>query len=399
MTLHTDVARKLIDRVETTGSRIVVNWRDGHESRFPAIWLRDNCTCAECGTSLTGFKFLRVVDIPPEISAETANLAANGTMVVEWRPGGHHSSYDPAWLRAHCLSDVERDRRRFATRSWGPEIAGTLPRADFATVCSDDKARLALLEQVLRSGFTVLEGVPAAAEHTDRVLSLFGNRREGSYGLYDMDTKSAEEVGYHGDTGAAQEPHTDESYRTATAAITIFHMIKADEDGGVTKLVDGFRIGEHLARQHPEAYAALTTIPQRFVRVQGDRHVSALDAPVLSVDRSGVLSGVRYLERSAGPMNLPEDQIDACYDALRLFQTYLFDARNQLRFTVSPGEALVFNNQRILHGRTGFDRARSKRHLRHASTDLDAFYATLRRLYHRQGREEAFWSFPAGAGL
>ena len=50
----------------------------------------------------------------------------------------------------------------------------------------------------------------------------------------------------------------------------------------------------------------------------------------------------------------------------------------------------MFNNQRVMHGRTAFDPALSKRHIRSASVDLDEFYSRLRVLY-RARRDPRCW--------
>ena len=52
-----------------------------------------------------------------------------------------------------------------------------------------------------------------------------------------------------------------------------------------------------------------------------------------------------------------------------------------IEFKLAPGEVLVFNNQRLMHGRTAFDPSSGKRHIRSCSVDLDEFYSRLRILY------------------
>jgi hypothetical protein len=60
---------------------------------------------------------------------------------------------------------------------------------------------------------------------------------------------------------------------------------------------------------------------------------------------------------------------------------------------------LVFNNQRLLHGRTAFDPTKSHRHVRSCNVDLDEFYSSLRVAYRELGREEAYMWLAQGAGV
>lgn len=60
------------------------------------------------------------------------------------------------------------------------------------------------------------------------------------------------------------------------------------------------------------------------------------------------------------------------------------------------GGMLVFNNQRVMHGRTGFDPSRSHRHVRSRHVDLDEFHSRLRVAYRQRGGAEAWMAFGAG---
>ena len=52
-----------------------------------------------------------------------------------------------------------------------------------------------------------------------------------------------------------------------------------------------------------------------------------------------------------------------------------------IEFTLRAGDMLVFNNQRLMRGRTAVNPGSSKRHIRSCHVDLDEFYSRLRILY------------------
>ena len=62
---------------------------------------------------------------------------------------------------------------------------------------------------------------------------------------------------------------------------------------------------------------------------------------------------VHYNNRSAAPFDMPYDEMSGFYEAYRTFARLLHRPELEFRFTLLPGECLVFDNERILHGREG----------------------------------------------
>ena len=72
----------------------------------------------------------------------------------------------------------------------------------------------------------------------------------------------------------------------------------------------------------------------------------------------------------------------AFYAAYRRFAVLLRDPRYQLKFRLGDGDLVVFDNQRILHGRTAYSSAQHARHLRGCYLTRDSVHgaaALLRR--------------------
>ncbi|WP_318011234.1 TauD/TfdA family dioxygenase [Mesorhizobium sp. ESP-6-2] len=65
------------------------------------------------------------------------------------------------------------------------------------------------------------------------------------------------------------------------------------------------------------------------------------------------------------------------------------DPQNQFQHQLQPGEVLVFDNQRVLHGRTAFDPTLAVRHLRSCNIDRDGVHSAFRTLARRFAPEEA----------
>src|SRR5882724_960312 len=160
--------RHVAAHVDTEAGDLRVRWADGHVSRFPAIWLRHNCVCPECGSTETARRFLRLTDIPRDIAVDSAHLNAQGEIAVSWKLGGHASSYGAMWLRAHCLSPAEREYRRHKPVLWHARTNNLLSYESFPSL-QDKRARLRFLERLRDYGFVILTDVTCEREATERV--------------------------------------------------------------------------------------------------------------------------------------------------------------------------------------------------------------------------------------
>ena len=83
------------------------------------------------------------------------------------------------------------------------------------------------------------------------------------------------------------------------------------------------------------------------------------------------------------PLRLAVAECRAFYAAYRRFGELLRERAFQLTTRLADGDLILFDNQRILHGRTGFASARHPRHLRGCYLTRDSVYsqaALLQRL-------------------
>ncbi len=315
---------------------------------------------------------------------------------IVWSAGGHRSHYDADWLRAHCYSDAERARRRWRPTLWGPEIGTGLPQADYGEAKENENARLDLLEKLRDYGFVLVRNAPDDAEQTAEIATLAGPLRVTNYGsIYDF--RYTPEPLVYGDSEVGLNPHTDEPYRQAPPSVTMFHFVRAADRGGESILVDAFRIGAMLRDSDPDAFGVLAHQRATFHRrLQKQKRDFQMRAPVFSLDEDGDIAGFRLLDRGVGPLDLPEDKVEPYFAALRKLLTLLYDETNHLKVPVGTAEALFFNNQRVLHGRTAFD-VGSPRFMRTCHVELDEFYSSLRILAARLDRDGADMTLPAGA--
>ena len=86
--------------------------------------------------------------------------------------------------------------------------------------------------------------------------------------------------------------------------------------------------------------------------------------PIIRVNHLNKIIGFIWSPDQEAPLrNLSEEKIKAFYDAYLCLARFLKDSENLIEHRLSPGELLVFNNRRFLHGRNRFTSTNGSRHL------------------------------------
>jgi gamma-butyrobetaine dioxygenase len=159
------------------------------------------------------------------------------------------------------------------------------------------------------------------------------------------------------------------------------HCLANQTSGGQSTLVDGIAVGEALRIRDPQAFRVLSTTPVRF-RYRDSTTELVASAPLIDLDVSGHIRTINFSPRLDFVPLLPIDQLTAYYRARHLLDRMLRSTEFEIRFLLQGGDLVMFDNCRLLHGRTGFDPAEGLRHLQGCYIDIDgprSLYRVLRR--------------------
>jgi trimethyllysine dioxygenase len=159
-------------------------------------------------------------------------------------------------------------------------------------------------------------------------------------------------------TNIALEAHTDNTYFSDPAGLQAFHVLSHKRgSGGASLLVDGFKVARELREQDPEAYEVLSTV-NVHAHASGNKGISIQPYrgfPVLSHDpATGALLQVRWNSSDRAGLELPIAETPRWYAAARKFDALLKKKENEYWEQLQPGTVLVFDNWRVLHGRSAF---------------------------------------------
>ncbi|MET8966322.1 TauD/TfdA family dioxygenase [Streptomyces sp. NPDC004074] len=367
---------------------------------LPAMWLRDNCPCAECRDPRSGQKLFQITALPAGLRVGSASAAvgtAEPAVEVVWEPDGHRSVYPSAWLAANRPGRTDHGdlRTEHGKELWtAGDIAGRLPAADWADYLGKPGVRARMLESVLRLGFMLLRAVPQREDQVLEVAETFGYVRETNYGKL-FDVRVEPDPNNLAFTSVAITPHTDNPYRDPVPTLQLLHCLVNDADGGDSGLVDGFAAAAMLRREDPEAFEVLTRTPVPFVFRDAGTELRA-DRPLIATDSLGRVREVRFNNRSISTLRLPSEALESFYAAYLTFAELLLRPELQLDLRLTPGDCLVFDNTRLLHARTAFAQD-GARHLQGCYADLDGLAGTLAVLRRADTLEPLVEMF-AGAG-
>jgi TfdA family taurine catabolism dioxygenase TauD/uncharacterized protein DUF971 len=374
-------------RVSAAPEALIVEWSDGRVSEFPSLWLRDNLSADRDAHS--GQRLIDITDVPEHPRIRSA-VAEHSRVRIEWERETQPACFEVAWLAAQASGGIRAQPER-VLHLW-LEGARLDAARDFAWITltaarADARLRLEWLTRLLQDGLAFLSAMPATEGAILETAPLIGRVLETNYGLtFDVRSVPQPENLAYSDLGLGL--HTDNPYREPVPGFQALHALLPSCEGGASLFADGFALAEHLRVTAPEEFAVLTATAVPFHYRSRDAELYA-ERPLIQLSTRGEIAAVHYNSRSIAPLALQAGDLAVWYRAYRRFAALLRDARFQLQTQLSAGTLVVFDNQRILHGRTAFASAKHPRHLRGCYLSRDSIYsetAVLRRQLAAEAR-------------
>jgi alpha-ketoglutarate-dependent taurine dioxygenase len=367
-------------RVSAAPELLTIEWASGARSEYPSVWLRDNL--AEDRDTHSGQRLIDIADVPerPRIRAATQE---NGGVRIHWEGEARVASFSFEWLAAHAPGRTPA-RPELQVRTW-LEGSSLDARRNFAwasvrAISGTPQVRLAWLTRLLQDGLAFLQDVPPELGSILEVMPLVGRVLQTNYGsTFDVRSVPQPENLAYSDLGLGL--HTDNPYRDPVPGFQALHALIPSSEGGESLFADGFALAAQLRATAPEDFGVLTRTAVPFLYSSKEAELYA-ERPLIQLSTAGAIAAVHYNSRSIAPLDIPAAEAPRFYTAYRRFAALMREPRYQLRTRLGAGALVVFDNQRILHGRTAFSSARYPRHLRGCYLTRDSVYsetALLRR--------------------
>lgn len=323
---------------------------------FHSAWLAHYCPCPRCQQQSSGQRLERLDTASHCARVESAQLTPTGLEVRF--SADHYATFPLTWLDkhrydAHTLqqqrSTLLEHRNYLTTMQWS-EKEGVDPLVWLANAVN---------------GVCIVENTPTTEDFLLRFIEP--SLCEPSHKLYGT-TFVVEAVDESINVAYSQhklEAHQDLAYYESPPGLQFLHCLEFDESivGGESTFVDGLAAAEELRRIDPTSFHALCRIPATFQKDHVQRADPAkmfYQRPHIHIDTyTGAVVAVFWAPPFEGPLRVENPQDVALYFvAYEKFRAILTDpvflAKHGVRFRTKPGNLVIFNNRRYLHGREAF---------------------------------------------
>lgn len=337
----------------------------GLRTAIHPIWLRERCQDSGSIDLKTGQRLDDPSDLDLDLRLEAVSEMPNGCLRVRFSDG-HEADFAAADILAEAsLGPDEHDLP--GPHLWTGELS-ELPRATWQANAAEPE-RAAWLDTFLRYGFIIFSGVPASHHAVLEVARTFGYPRETNFGMV-FDVRSVPDATDLAYTAMHLDPHTDNPYRSPVPGVQLLHCLVNETSGGASTLVDGYAVAERLRKSDPDAFKVLTTTAVRFRYRDAATELTA-SAPPIELDLNGRVRTIHFSPRLDFVPLQPLEELSAYYRARKKFDQLLRSTEFGIRFLLNSGDLVMFDNCRLLHGRTGFDPRQGLRHLQGCYIDID----------------------------
>lgn len=322
-------------------------------------------------------------ELTDDIEVRSAEIDDAGDLIVAWANDGQRSVYHAGWLR-HVADNNHRPSSWLPEPiSWTTDSIGEVPRVDGSQALENDEVILRLLNNLLVYGACVLENSPTHEGYLLELAERIGPVRDSNFGMLwdvkaDVELAGDAKTNSTANTGLRLGPHSDLPTREIPPGFQFLHCLINEADGGESTLTDGAALVEALERDHPEAFELLSTRHWIFFnRGPGIDH--RWSAPIIDYLPGCDTPTIRaFYPVRAFPAMANED-VSRSYNALRLFHRMADQPEFELKFRLTAGDIMCFDNRRVLHGRDAFTGS-GKRHLQGVYIDRDEIMSRARAL-------------------
>ncbi len=249
---------------------------------------------------------------------------------------------------------------------------------EFSKSIFEEKVMYDALISFYKYGFVIFKKVPTENNFIVKFANSIGSIRRTNFGEF-FNVKSKPNPNDLAYTSLPLAPHTDNPYRNPVPCIQLLHCIENEVSGGYSTLVDGYTVTEKLKEDFPDYFNILTEIKVRYQFI--DQDVVLEDwSEMIKLDENKNFKQVRFSPRLDFVPLMDKEKLDLYYAARNKISELYNSDKYRLEFKLVPGDLLMMDNYRLLHGRTSYDANEGNRFLQGCYIDYDSTEGKLKHL-------------------
>ena len=363
---------------------------NGKDTRFHAMWLRDNAWDEDTRAPGNGQRLVALRDIPANTAMSAASVE-NGLLTVTFTPEMKTVTYDLGWLTDNAYDRPAPEARGWLgprIEAWNSDLMGNVPVGDFAELSKGGDALKDWLGKVTKYGFGKVVNGPVESGALFKVVDLFGYVRDTNYGKH-FEVRTEVNPTNLAFTGLGLQAHTDNPYRDPVPSVQVLYCLESSAAGGENMVVDGFAAALRLRDENEDYFNVLADHCARFEYAGEEGVCLTSRRPMIELAPDGELIGVRFNNRSlAAVTDVPFEKMATYYAAYRRLGEIIDDEAMEVTFRLDPGEGFVVDNTRVLHARKGYS-GEGTRWLQGCYSDKDGLRSTYDAMVRSEQKEAA----------
>ena len=343
----------MIKKIKILPDDLHVYFSNEREEIYPNIWLRDHARDEENWDKRSNQRKTFTATLDFKLKIKSAEILDNGKSIkIIWPDLEKPVTYSYEFLFNNSLNNKSKIN---SLKLWKENDLDDQIYIDFETVQSNAGYKK-FLKNLYQYGFSVVQNCKTEMSSVENIVNKIGYVRNSIFGgLWSFESNEDK-----ADSAYTQEelrPHTDATYSNDAPGLQLLLCCEYKAKGGDSIMVDGFKIAEMIKKDNKELFDILSTINVKGSYI-GDGVFLEAERPIFNLNSKKELFQVSFNNYDRAPFRFEKDLTIKFYEAVRTFDLMANSKEYQWRHILKPGELLIFNNWRVLHGRGSFDGTR-----------------------------------------
>ena len=340
----------MIKNLEILPDKIKILFSDKTEDSFLNIWLRDHAKDEKSWDIRSNQRKIFTAKIDPKLHIKNAEIKDNGNSIdILWSDLSKVINYSYQFFLDNL--SIKKNKKQNLIIWTNKDLDQTI-YINFDEAISNDGFK-SLLDKLYKYGFAVIQNCKTEMSSVEKIAKKIGYVRESIFGgLWSFESdKDMADSAY---TQDELRPHTDSTYSNDAPGLQLLLCYHYKAYGGESIMVDGFKIAEKIKNEKNDIYDFLTNIEVTGQYI-GDGVSLQATRPIFRLNSHRELIQVSFNNYDRAIFKMSEEKTKKFYEAIREFDLLANNKEYQWRRILKPGELLIFNNWRILHGRGSFN--------------------------------------------
>ncbi len=339
----------MIKNIKILPDKINILFSNNKEDNFLNIWLRDHAKDEDSWDHRSNQRKIFTAKLDPKLHIKKAILKDNGKSVdILWSDLKKPINYTSNFFLENSNKSQKINNN---IKIWDKKDIGEEIYTDFQNTITNDGFK-EFLEKLYKFGFVVIQNCKTEMSSVEKIANKIGYVRESIFGgLWSFESNN--DMADSAYTQDELRPHTDSTYSNDAPGLQLLLCCHYEATGGESIMVDGFKIAEKIYKENKDLYTLLSEIEVTGQYI-GDGVFLEAKRPIFKLNSNKELVQVSFNNYDRAAFRMDDEKTLKFYDAIREFDLIANNREYQWRHILKPGELLIFNNWRILHGRGSF---------------------------------------------